>query len=424
MLTAEENRALTQCGPHTPMGDLVRRYWLPFLLAIELEPDGPPLRVRLLGERLVAFRTSDGNAALVDEFCPHRRAPMFFGRNEKNGLRCVYHGWKFDRSGSCVDMPSEPPDSLFKTKVGIAAYPVRERAGLLWAYLGPPGTEGDVPHHEWMDVPDSFRFLGRWEQQSNFVQAIEGELDSAHLSSLHQPISTPEAPKASSFGAYIREDGAPRWVIRERDFGLSVSARRHADAGLGYWRTNHFLMPCISLIAPDPGRQRMMRIWVPMDDTTTLVIGVNYNSDRPLADDDVAALRAGEVGFPALIPGTFRPQANQGNDYMIDRDVQRTGTATGIRGIRVQDLAMVEGLGPIVDRTREHLGSSDAALIAMRRLLLANARALREQGEAPLGASGGDRYDVVAWSDVLSDDQFEAQQDTRFIRGTDGSVRA
>ena len=164
MLSAEENEFLTQTGPGTPMGDFVRRFWLPFLVADELVPDGPPLRVKLLGERLVAFRATDGRVGLVDEFCPHRRAPIFFGRNEEDGIRCVYHGWKFNLSGACVDMPSEPPDSLFKSKVGITAYQVREKAGVLWAYLGPAGTEGEIPHHEWMDVPDSHRYLGRWEQ--------------------------------------------------------------------------------------------------------------------------------------------------------------------------------------------------------------------------------------------------------------------
>ena len=422
MLSAEENELLTRIGAGTPMGEFVRRFWLPFLLADELAPDGPPLRVKLLGENLVAFRATDGRVGLMDAFCPHRRAPIFFGRNEEDGMRCVYHGWKFDLTGACVDMPSEPPDSLFKSKVTIAAYPVREKAGVLWAYLGPAGTEGEIPHHEWMDVPDSHRYLGRWEQQSNFVQAIEGEIDSAHLSSLHQPLNAPDVPKASSFGAYLRDDGAPRWSIRERDFGLSVTARRNADDGFGYFRTNQYLLPCSSLIAPEPGRQRMMRTWVPMDDVSTQVLGVNYLVDRPLSDDDLAALRAGENGFPLAIPGTHRPEANSANDYLIDRNVQRTATTTGIRGIRVQDLAMVEGLGPISDRTREHLGSSDAALIAMRRLLMRNATALRDSGAVPTAVQGGEMYHVQGWSDVLSDGVFEREQDRR-IR-LDAEVRA
>ncbi len=425
MLSAEENEFLTQTGPGTPMGDFVRRFWLPFLIADELVPDGPPLRVKLLGERLVAFRASDGRVGLVDEFCPHRRAPIFFGRNEEDGIRCVYHGWKFNLSGACVDMPSEPPDSLFKSKVGITAYQVREKAGVLWAYLGPAGTEGEIPHHEWMDVPDSHRYLGRWEQDSNFVQAIEGELDSSHLSSLHQPLHPPaDAPKTASFGKYIRTDGSPRWLVRERDFGISVTARRSADDGLGYFRTNQYLLPCSSLIAPERGRQRMMRTWVPMDDESTQVLAVNYHADRPISDEELVALRAGDNGFPLMIPGTHRPQANKSNDYLLDRNVQRTQTTTGIHGFRVQDLAMVEGLGTISDRTREHLGSSDTALIAMRRLLMRSAAALRDSGAVPAAVRGGDLFHVQGWSDVISDEAFEREQDRRIQLDAHAAVRA
>ena len=425
MLSAEENAFLTQTGPGTPMGDFVRRFWLPFLVADELVPDGPPLRVKLLGEQLIAFRATDGRVGLVDQFCPHRRAPIFFGRNEEDGIRCVYHGWKFDLAGACVDMPSEPPDSLFKSKVTITAYQVREKAGVLWAYLGPAGTEGEIPHHEWMDVPDSHRYLGRWEQGSNFVQAIEGELDSSHLSSLHQPLHPPaDAPKTASFGKYIRTDGAPRWIVRERDFGISVTARRNADDGLGYFRTNQYLLPCSSLIAPERGRQRMMRTWVPMDDESTQVLAVNYHTDQPLSEEELVALRAGDNGFPLMIPGTHRPQANASNDYLIDRNVQRTRTTTGIHGFRVQDLAMVEGLGAISDRTREHLGSSDTALIAMRRLLMRNAAALRDSGTVPPAVRGGDLYHVQGWSDVLPDEEFEREQDRRIQLDSDAAVRA
>jgi phenylpropionate dioxygenase-like ring-hydroxylating dioxygenase large terminal subunit len=146
MLKPEENERLCRVGPGTPMGALLRRYWLPAVLSEELpEADGAPVRVRMLGEDLIAFRDSNGEVGLVSAFCPHRRAPMFFGRNEECGLRCVYHGWKFDRNGTCVDMPSEPPDSLFKTKVTIDAYPTWEGAGMVWAYLGPPEHRPPVP---------------------------------------------------------------------------------------------------------------------------------------------------------------------------------------------------------------------------------------------------------------------------------------
>ncbi len=412
MLNEADNQLLTQTSPQTPMGAFVRRFWLPFLLSEELaEPDGPPVRVRLLGEDLIAFRATDGSVGLVDAFCPHRRAPMFFGRNEECGLRCVYHGWKFDVSGACVDMPSEPPDSLFKSKVGITAYPVRDAHAVLWAYLGPRDTAGDLPHLVWMDQPNEYRFMGRWLQRSNFVQAIEGELDSSHLSSLHQPlVPDPKLPPTAGFGKYVREDTAPTWTIRERPYGLSATARRHADGTRGYFRTNQFLLPFGSLISPDHGRARMMRFWVPRDDETTLVIAVNYHEDRPVSEDEAAGYRAGEYGFCVVRPGTDWPVPGPDNDYLMSREVQQTKTTTGIPGIRVQDLAMVEGMGARVDRRFEHLGTSDTAIIAMRRTLLDGARALAN-GTPPVAAAGGDLYRVRSWSAVITDDEFTEQMD-------------
>jgi phthalate 4,5-dioxygenase oxygenase subunit len=412
MLSEVENQLLTQTGPGTPMGAFVRRFWMPFLLSEELaELDGPPVRVRLLGKDLIAFRATDGSVGLVDAFCPHRRAPMFFGRNEECGLRCVYHGWKFDASGACVDMPSEPPDSLFKTKVSITAYPVRDAHGVLWAYLGPPGAAGELPHMVWMDQPHEYRFMGRWLQRSNFVQAIEGELDSSHLSSLHQPlVPDPKLPPTAGFGKYVREDTSPTWTIRERPYGLSATARRRADDTRAYYRTNQFLLPFGSLIAPDHGRARMMRFWVPRDDETTLVIAINYHEDRPISEDEAAGYRAGEYGFCVVRPGTHWPVPGPDNDYLMNREVQRTKTTTGIPGVRVQDLAMVEGMGPCVDRRFEHLGTSDTAIIAMRRTLLDGARALAND-TSPVGAAGGDLYRVRSWSAVLTDAEFAERAD-------------
>jgi len=175
MLTAEQNALLTEVGPSTPLGRTFRRYWLPALLSEELlEPDGPPRRVRILGEDLIAFRDGDGVVGIVGAYCPHRRAPMFFGRNEEHGLRCVYHGWKFDRSGSCVDMPSEPADSLFKTKVGIDAYPAWEGGGMIWIYMGPAEKMPAYPDYEVVRAPETHRFVSKTFQECNYLQALEG----------------------------------------------------------------------------------------------------------------------------------------------------------------------------------------------------------------------------------------------------------
>jgi phenylpropionate dioxygenase-like ring-hydroxylating dioxygenase large terminal subunit len=307
-------------------------------------------------------------------------------------------------------MPSEPPDSLFKSKVRVNAYPVRDAHGVLWAYMGPTGAAGELPHLVWMDQPREYCFMGSWLQRSNFVQAIEGELDSSHLSSLHQPLVPDPKMPPTGLGKYVREDSAPTWTIRERPYGLTATARRRADGDRAYYRTNQFLLPFGSLIAPDKGRARMMRFWVPRDDETTLVIAINYHEDRPISEDEAAGYRAGEYGFCVVRPGTHWPVPGPDNDYLVNRDVQRTKTTTGIPGIRNQDLAMVEGMGPRVDRRFEHLGTSDSAVIAMRRTLLDGARAL-ENGTSPVAAAGGELYRVRSWAAVITDDEFAAQAD-------------
>ena len=187
MLTRAENDLLTQTGPGTPMGNLVRRYWIPALLSQELpKPDGPPLRLKLLGEKLIALRDSSGKVALFDPRCPHRGADLFYGRNEECGIRCVYHGWKFDVEGNCVNMPSEPAETSFKHKVKITAYPCLERGGVVWTYMGPPEVKPAFPELEWTALPESHRLAARRLQECNWFQGYEGGWDTAHLPFLHR----------------------------------------------------------------------------------------------------------------------------------------------------------------------------------------------------------------------------------------------
>src|ERR687886_715559 len=201
MLSREENERITRVGPGTPMGNLMRRYWMPACLAEELpEPDCPPVRVRLLGEDLVAFRDTQDRIGVLDEYCPHRLASLFLGRNEQCGLRCVYHGWKFDVDGRCVDMPNEPPESNFKDRVRATAYPCRERGGVVWVYMGPPERMGEQPDLEWSLVPADQRFLSKRLQQSNYLQAIEGGIDSSHISFLHSTLTFEDRPSGSGGG--------------------------------------------------------------------------------------------------------------------------------------------------------------------------------------------------------------------------------
>jgi phthalate 4,5-dioxygenase len=401
MLSPADNELLTRTGPGTPMGEFVRRFWVPFLLSRELpEPDGPPRRVTLLGEKLVAFRDSAGRVGLLDEHCPHRLASLFFGRNEECGLRCIYHGWKFDVSGACVELPSEPPGSPLQRKVRIKSYPVRDIGGVLWTFMGPEGAAGEIPAFECLSVPESHRFVSQWVQECNNIQAIEGEIDSAHVSFLHRRFDKQNAPKTSIVGEYFRSDTAPSWRIDPMPYGLVAAARRGVD-GQAYWRMNQFLFPFYTMIAPSHvGGTMTTRMWVPRDDESCWVICFSYCPDRPLTEQEVANFRAGENSHPVLIPGTMRQRANRDNDYLIDRTLQRTTFYSGIAGVRAQDTAMTESMGRIVDRSLEHLGTSDIAIIAMRKAMLAAARKL-SAGEVPVAARGGTLYAVRSWSAML-----------------------
>jgi phthalate 4,5-dioxygenase len=366
MLAPDNNARLTRVGPATPMGDLFRRFWLPALLAAELaEPDGPPHRLRLLGELLVAFRDSTGRVGILGEHCPHRGASLFFGRNEQSGLRCVYHGWKFDADGQTVDMPNEPTESDFKHKVQHTSYPAVERGGFIWVYMGPPALRPELPDLEWIAVPDDRRHVFKWFQDSNYLQALEGEIDSSHLSFLHSWLNPNQAANAANRRAELRDrDKAPRLSVQETDYGFVYGARRTVGDGTYYWRVAHWLLPTFTLVAGDWPRGG--RCFVPIDDEHTWVFSYRYRPDRAFSEPEVASL-------PIYVPpvdAAYRPTGNRANDYKLDRHIQRTLNYTGIRGVNDEDRAMTEGMGAIFDRSHEHLGTSDLAVIAMRRTLL------------------------------------------------------
>ena len=241
MLTPEDNERLVRVGRGRPAGELFRRYWQAALLSSEIAAaDGPPVRVRLLGEDLIAFRDSLGRVGLVDAFCPHRRAPMFFGRNEECGLRCVYHGWKFDVDGNCVDMPSEPPDSPLKAKVKIRRYPTVERGGLVWAYLGPPALQPPQPDYEWLRAPPAHRYVTKTFEDCNYLQALEGGLDTAHSSFLHNN-------RLGDNRLVRNRDGAPRLEVERTDYGYCYASIRRAGADGHYVRVYHYVMPANQL---------------------------------------------------------------------------------------------------------------------------------------------------------------------------------
>jgi phenylpropionate dioxygenase-like ring-hydroxylating dioxygenase large terminal subunit len=415
MLSREDNALLTRVGPGTAMGTLLRRHWLPFMLAEELVAEAPPKRVRLLGECLVAFRDSRGRAGLLGEHCPHRRASLYFGRNEAGGLRCAYHGWKFDVAGRCLDMPSEPAGSGFRDKVRAEAYPVTERAGLLWAYLGPSEKRAELPELEWLALPPAQRYASRWVQECNYAQALEGEIDEAHVSFLHRRFGAAGVASSALTGAHFQEDTAPRYTVHETPYGLACGARRSVQGDQYLWRINLFLMPCFTLIPPsDDPHSRLFRAWVPQDDEHTSVVCVTWRTDGPVSEREIGLWQRGEAAHRKVIEGTVIPVERSDNDYLIDRTAQRTQSFTGIAGIRAQDAMVTESAGPIADRTREHRGTSDKADIAFRRRLIEAAQRL-EQGLEPQAPYDPDCYRVRAHAGLVPRDErdFPEQEEIR-----------
>ncbi len=387
-MRAEQNELLTRTGPDAPMGQLFRRYWLPALLAEELpEPDCPPVRVKILGERLIAFRDTQNRLGLIDEFCAHRGVSLWFGRNEEGGLRCSYHGWKYDVTGQCVEIPSEPANPKLCQRMKLKGYPLIERGGVLWTYMGPVELKPPLPEHEWTMVPANNRFVSKRWQECNWLQAMEGGIDSSHVSFLHRHTMKvdPMFKGATQSHQLNLGDLAPHFEVVESAGGLYIGARRNAEDDKYYWRITQWIMPSFTLIPPRGDHPIGGHCWVPMDDENCWAWSTNHHATRPLTREERDAMIAGKGIHVPLIPGTFRPVANKDNDYLMDRRAQKEGrTFSGVEGFAMQDASVQESMGPIQDRTRENLVPTDQGIIVARRRLVAAAKGL-ESGEQPPG---------------------------------------
>lgn len=428
MLSQQENELLCRVGPGTPTGSLIRQYWIPALLSTELpERDGPPERVRLLSEDLVAFRDTSGRVGILAHNCPHRGASLFFGRNEENGLRCVYHGWKFDVAGNCVDMPNEPPESNFKHKVRPVAYPCTERGGIIWTYMGPRATPPPLPDLEPNMLPEGQYSVRKVLRECNWFQGLEGDIDTGHLAFLHLGKVRPEDTDEGSFDYYTVRDRAPRYAAVDTDYGTTYGAYRPAADDTYYWRFASFLFPFYTMIPTGVlGRQVMVRAWVPVDDEHMMFWNISAPSTlsfgqgggrrgNPAPQSTAAGFTFDYLPNASAWLGKWRLTQNRDNDYFIDREAQRTSTYTGIAGIHSQDQAITESMGPIYDRTHEHLGTSDIMVIRTRRRVLGASKALRDLGTAPPGVDAPEVYRVRSGGVVLprSADWIEATQALR-----------
>lgn len=403
MLSTEDNDLVCRVGPGTPMGAMMRRYWMPALLSRELKADGDPLRLMLLGEALVAFRDSDGRVGIIDHECPHRCASLFYGRNEEGGLRCIYHGWKFDVDGHCLEMANVPAHQDFKAKIHAKAYPVKERGGVVWCYMGPLDAQtGEAPR-----LPDILANLlpedevdfTLFQRECNWLQALEGDYDTSHVGFLHGGKRTladhrPDDPQR--FGTINR---APTYEVVEQEWGVSYAAIRPADHGQDYWRIGQFLFPFWSITPSSPIIERIgMRAWVPMDDHHTMAFQIR----RKTASSAKGVVDGMPDPATDYLPNTtdwfgrWRLTVNPRNDHGLDRMRQREVNYSGIIGITQQDQAVTESMGAIVNRHKEHLAPSDRMIQVSRRRLIEAAVRLRDDGEPPPGSQQPKAYAAVA----------------------------
>lgn len=394
MLSQADNEALTRVGPGTVMGEYMRRFWIPAVLESELpEKDGKPVRIRLLGEDLVAFRDTEGRVGLLDERCPHRGTSLALGVNGECGLRCLFHGWKFDVNGQCTDTPAEPEGSTLAKAMRVTAYPVRSAGGMIWTYMGPKETIPEFPHFPWFDMPEGHCEAFKVIYECNYAQSIEGAIDSAHAGVLHR-----ESPWGHEAKWPHEKDLRPKLEVEQTSYGLRYCAVRK-DGELNHGRVTQIPLPFYTFIPPDgekaPAHRRHRRLinaFVPRDDVSTWHVQFFYDPTQVIERQH----RIDEAG--TYCDENFIKHVNIRNWYNQDREMMRTTNMSGIVGIAVQDHAVSETMGPIADRTKEHLGRTDMAVVGWRRALLKAARTLADNGTVE-GTPQGD----IDWSKVTAE---------------------
>ncbi len=389
MLTKEQNELLCRVEGAAAMGRLMRSHWLPVCMSEEVaERDGAPVRARLLGEDLVVFRDSNGRLGVLDEHCPHRGASLAFGRNEACGLRCLYHGWKFDVEGSVLDMSSEPEGAAIRQAIRARAYPVREGGGFVWIWMGPIEQMRGFEPPAWAPTPETRISIVKIHAACNWAQVLEGSIDSAHSSSLHStnmPSAEVEGSTATD-SAWLRPstDKAPRMQFEPTGYGFRYAAIRKPILNPEthqYVRTTLFIAPFTVLIPPND-QYRLAQMLVPIDDLNAMFYWVAWHPDpaKGISQEAWRRFCAATVGVD--LDENYRKKRNLENRYLQDREAMKRGDFTGIQGIPTQDMAMWESMGAIADRSRDKPGTSDVAVVQFRRMMVAAAKKVQEGGPA------------------------------------------
>lgn len=387
MLTPEENDLLCRVERGAPMGEIMRRHWLPACMSEEVpEADGDPIKIRLLGEDLVVFRDSEGRVGVMDELCPHRRASLVLGRNEECGLRCLYHGWKMDVEGNVVEMSSEPAESGLLEKVKHKAYPTHEAAGFIWVYMGPADEKPAFDAPVFAPHDDTHISIAKMVVDCNWAQILEGAIDSAHSSSLHSSDMVParvQGAKATDT-SWLRPstDKAPRLYVERTSFGFRYAALRRPITNAAthvYVRTTLFIAPYTVQI-PSVNTYNVAILHIPSDDTHTYFYFIAWGGAGVPDTETWRKFLGAQVGID--VDDEFRRVRTRANKYKQDRTLMKLGNFTGIRGIPNQDIAMWETMGPIADRTQDRLGASDLAIVEFRKQMVEAAQTIKNGGPA------------------------------------------
>ncbi|MBT3790390.1 MAG: Rieske 2Fe-2S domain-containing protein [Alphaproteobacteria bacterium] len=406
MLSKEDNELLCRVEGDAPMGQLMRKHWIPALLCEEVaEPDGKPVRVGLLGHQLVAFRDSSGKLGVLDELCPHRKASLVYGRNEDDGLRCLYHGWKFDADGNCTDMSSEPPESTLCEKVKHKSWPHTEWGGFVWMYLGDEENMPEFQPPPFAPKEDTNVSILKIKIPCNWAQITEGQIDSAHSSSLHSSDMVPA--RVESAGAteenWLRPstDKSPRLQVERTDYGFRYAAIRRPikDAATHeYVRMTVYVAPFFSLIPPNTS-YNVATVIVPIDDENTTFNFIAWGgTDCPDTETWRKFARA-EKGVD--VDADYNALRTLDNDFLQDRQAMKEGNFTGIAGIPNQDIAMWTSMGPLVDRSEDVLGASDLAIVEFRKLMSEAAKTMRDEGKALGSPAATPQAEIASYQEVI-----------------------